>query len=211
MRRTREEALETRDRILDCAERLFVDKGVPETTLSDIATAAGVTRGAIYGHFANKTDVFSAVVARVKLPMDALFEAANHPDAADPIAVLRSALAACLREMAADPRTSRVFNILLTHHQSGEGDWLRARQSQSSLDARARIARAVRNAVAKQQLPTDLDIDRAAGLLKASLSGVMRDWLLDPGSLRLPHDAERIADALLDMLRFSPGLRKTAR
>ena len=39
------------------------------------------------------------MVARVKLPMDALFEAANDPQAADPLGALNAALVACLREL----------------------------------------------------------------------------------------------------------------
>jgi len=209
MRRTREEALETRDRILDCAELAFFAQGVAETSLLDIASAAGVTRGAIYGHFTNKTEVFNAVVARVKLPMDALFEAANHPAAADPIAMLRDALSACMRDMAADARTARVFSILLTH-RDGAADWLRESQRQSNLEGRERIADALRNAVRRKQLPADLEIARAAALLMAALVGVLHDWLIAPGALSLPDEAERIADALLDMLRLSPALRKKA-
>jgi len=208
MRRTREEALATRTRILDCAETVFVETGVERATLADIATAAGVTRGAIYGHFANKTEVYEAVVARVKQPMDALFVAANHPRAADPIATLHQAMSACLREMADDPRTARVFSILLAHNQDGPSGLWRQQAGKASTEARTLFAKALRNAVRRQQLPGDLDIPRAAALLKAALVGILRDWLLDPAGLALPKDSERICESLLDMVRFSAALRK---
>lgn len=211
MRRTREEALETRDRILDCAEQVFLDKGVAASTLADIAAAAAVTRGAIYGHFENKTDVFNALVARVKLPMDVLFEAASDPGSADPMQVLHSAISACLQEVATNPRTCRVFKILLTNRDTGPAEWLQERHSSIGAAARARLARGLRSAIRKGRLPADLDAERAASLLKATLGGTLRDWLLDPASFSLPKDAGRIADAMLDMLRFSPALRKTAR
>jgi TetR/AcrR family acrAB operon transcriptional repressor len=47
-RRTKEEAQATRTQLLDTAEVVFREKGVSRTTLTDIASAAGVTRGAIY-------------------------------------------------------------------------------------------------------------------------------------------------------------------
>ena len=47
VRRTKEEALATRDRLLDAAEHVFQRHGVSRTSLHDIAAAAGVTRGAI--------------------------------------------------------------------------------------------------------------------------------------------------------------------
>jgi len=43
VRRTKEEALETRNRILDAAEHVFYEKGVSRTSLADIAQTAGVT------------------------------------------------------------------------------------------------------------------------------------------------------------------------
>ena len=61
VRRTKEEAQETRNRILDAAERVFVERGVGRSSLNEIATAAGVTRGAIYWHFQDKADVFNAM------------------------------------------------------------------------------------------------------------------------------------------------------
>ena len=56
-RKTKEEAQETRQRILDAAERVFQMQGVSRTSLAHIADAAGVTRGAIYWHFRNKADL----------------------------------------------------------------------------------------------------------------------------------------------------------
>ena len=48
VRRTKEDALATRNRILDTAECVFERRGVSRTSLNEIALAAGVTRGAIY-------------------------------------------------------------------------------------------------------------------------------------------------------------------
>jgi TetR/AcrR family acrAB operon transcriptional repressor len=48
MRRTKAEAEETRSSIIRAAERVFYAKGVSNTTMEDVANAAGVTRGAVY-------------------------------------------------------------------------------------------------------------------------------------------------------------------
>ena len=68
-RRTKAEALETREQIIDAAERVFHKKGVSRSSLSDIAEEAGVTRGAIYWHFKNKHDIFVAMTERHRLPL----------------------------------------------------------------------------------------------------------------------------------------------
>ena len=55
---TRAESKErTRQRLLAEAQRLFRERGYAATSLEQIADAAEVTKGAIYGHFASKEDL----------------------------------------------------------------------------------------------------------------------------------------------------------
>ncbi len=61
MRRTQEDAEQTRLDLLEAAERVFGKQGFAATKLSDIAKAANVTRGAIYHHFGNKMELFIAL------------------------------------------------------------------------------------------------------------------------------------------------------
>jgi len=61
MKRTKAEADVTRQQLLESALRVFSEKGYAATRLSDIAVAAGVTRGAIYHHFGNKKELFIAL------------------------------------------------------------------------------------------------------------------------------------------------------
>ena len=91
VRRTKEQALATRDRILDAAERLFQQRGVSRTSLHELALAAGVTRGAVYWHFNDKADVFNAMMARVCLPLEESCNACEIALAADPLATMRGA------------------------------------------------------------------------------------------------------------------------
>lgn len=56
-RKTREESLNTKNRILDAAELVLLEKGVGQTAMADIAEAAGMSRGAVYGHFNGKIEV----------------------------------------------------------------------------------------------------------------------------------------------------------
>jgi AcrR family transcriptional regulator len=48
---------DTRDRIEQAALRLFVQKGVTDTTVRDIAQALGLSEGALYRHFESKDDL----------------------------------------------------------------------------------------------------------------------------------------------------------
>lgn len=58
MRRTKEAAQQTRQEIMLNALALFEHQGYAATSMTDIAKASGVTRGAIYWYFADKTDIF---------------------------------------------------------------------------------------------------------------------------------------------------------
>jgi len=58
MRRTKEEAAQTRQELLDAALTVFSQEGYEAARLQDIAQAAAVTRGAIYHHFGNKAGLF---------------------------------------------------------------------------------------------------------------------------------------------------------
>ena len=96
-RKTKQQALETRQHILDVAIRLFSQQGVSATSLAQIAQAAGVTRGAIYWHFKNKSDLFSEIWELSESSISDLESEyrAKFPD--DPLSVLREILVYILK------------------------------------------------------------------------------------------------------------------
>lgn len=53
----RQQAIETKARIYDCASQLFREKGYDGTSIIDIATAAGLSVGGFYHHFKNKEEI----------------------------------------------------------------------------------------------------------------------------------------------------------
>ena len=77
-RRTKENAIATRSSLIDAAEQVFCEKGVSRASLSDIAQAAGATRGAIYWHFKDKLDLFGAMMDRVTLPLEQGLKGVNR-------------------------------------------------------------------------------------------------------------------------------------
>jgi AcrR family transcriptional regulator len=56
----------TRAALLAAARRLFAERGYEDVPADEIAAAAGVTRGALYHHFADKRDLFEAVFEEVE-------------------------------------------------------------------------------------------------------------------------------------------------
>lgn len=69
VRKTKEDAEITRQRIINAAREVFLNKGVSRTSLEHVASHAGVTRGAVYWHFKNKSELFHAMREQIFLPL----------------------------------------------------------------------------------------------------------------------------------------------
>ncbi len=208
-RRTKEEAQATRVQILDAAEQVFQAQGVSRASLAEVAKAAGVSRGAIYWHFENKIDLFQAMLERLHLPLEELARASEDEDEPDPLGCMRDLLIMALTRLANEPQTRRTHDILRYKCEyTGELLGLRERMQALSIECDQRIAKALGNAVSKGQLPADLDCQRAAICLHAYIEGLEANWLLVP-NYDLTTQAPALVEALLDMLRTSPALRRS--
>jgi len=198
VRRTKEDAEATRHQILDAAETVFTEKGVARTSLADIATAAGVTRGAIYWHFKNKADLFHAMLERVKMPMDEMIGQLSVEQLANPLAFLRSGTLSVLDRVATDVQTRRVFDIVI--HKCELVDEMavaRERHLESRAGCLSQIEEGVCAAIAQGALPKTLDPHSAAIGLHALIDGLISNWVLHPDSFSLSREAGKIIDIYL--------------
>ena len=59
---------QTRERLISEAQRLFRERGYTATSLEQIAEAADVTKGAIYGHFSSKEDLLLSAIEAAPTP-----------------------------------------------------------------------------------------------------------------------------------------------
>ena len=200
-RKTKQAAQATHDLILDAAERVFERRGVSRTTLAEIAAEAGLTRGAIYWHFDDKSALFNAMVQRVTLPMERHLSdmAARGPaGAGDAMAPLRESLLDLMRRLADEPQVRRVFEIV-THKVEyvDESDALRRRHVDARARAVAEFERVLRQAAAARLLVPRLPLRRAAVGLHALVDGLIRNWMLDPSSFDLPATSRQAIDTYL--------------
>lgn len=209
VRRTKEEAQQTRSQILEAAEKAFYERGISRTTLAEIAGIAGVTRGAIYWHFQDKAGLIQAMLDSLHEPLDELARAGASPDEADPLGCMRQLLIVLLQRVALDPKTRRITEILFHRCElTDEMSDLRQQRQTDSVECNGRIDQSLRNAIQRKQLPATLDTARAAICLHAYIDGLLSQWLLVPESFSLQRDAELLVDSALDMLRESQALRR---
>lgn len=100
----------TRGALLAAARELFATKGFAATGREEIVEAAGVTRGALYHHFANKEDVFRSVFVELETEVGAKVAAAAGAAGDDPMAQFRDGARAFL-DAALDPAVQQVVLI----------------------------------------------------------------------------------------------------
>jgi TetR/AcrR family acrAB operon transcriptional repressor len=202
VRRTKEDALATRDSILDAAEQLFVKQGVSGTTLQHIATAAGVTRGAIYWHFVDKGGMFNAMMERVKMPLESAMQLLDQANATEPLEVLREYMMCVFRVTVEDPKARRVFEIAtLKMEYLDELSAVRERRKQNQLVWMARTESRIREGIANGQVKAAVDPLAVALGLWAIMDGLIRAWLLDQQAFDLVTLGAQIVDTHLESLR----------
>jgi len=206
-RRRKEEAQETREKILDAAIEVFHKSGVSRPSLSEIAKLAGVTRGAVYGHFENKADLFSALTDRIDLPDESLCQA-NLDNVCDPVGEIRKRWTALYRGVATNQQWQLIFEVLLLRCELvPESGGIYQRCAEGHREGTNRLRKLVEAAVRLGQLPENLDIQAAVPILHSSLFGLLHDWLMNPADYDLATVGERQVDAIIEMLRTSPALR----
>ncbi|MGP3590166.1 multidrug efflux transporter transcriptional repressor AcrR [Vagococcus sp. WN89Y] len=208
-RKTKQQALETRQHILDVAMRLFSLQGVSSTSLAEIAQAAGVTRGAIYWHFKNKSDLFSEIWLLSESSIGDLEIEYRAKFPGDPLSVLREILVYVLEATVVEERRRLMMEII--YHKCefvGEIAVVQEAQRNLCLESYDRIENTLAECIAANQLPANLLTRRVAVLMRAYISGVMENWLFAPQSFDLKKEARDYVEILLEMCKLCPTLRE---
>lgn len=205
VRKTKEDALATRELILNTAEALFAQGGVSQTSLNDIAREAGLTRGAIYWHFKNKADLFDAMLKRVILPMDEVLDAQGSDLAADPAGYIETMIMNGVQGLAENPRTQRVLDILM-HKTELVDDMLPIRDwhMEAREQCLSKLKAAFEHAQAAGRLAKGVSPTQAAIALHALVDGLFTNWVLKPADFDLAQQTRKAIALFLSAL-ITPG------
>lgn len=119
VRKTKEDAAITRQRIIHAAREVFLLKGVGRTSLEQIATHAEVTRGAVYWHFKNKAELFYAMREQVFLPLidrmdDTLLSEQSLTTDSDPLSRIEKSLLDTIKQLDQDLATRQTFEVMMS-------------------------------------------------------------------------------------------------
>jgi len=200
MRRTKEQAEQTRTSILASAELLFLEKGVAHTSLEHIAKHAGVTRGAVYWHFQNKAHLFHDMLSQVRLPPEQLTSRLQE-DKGNGLQALHALCVEGIAGIALDEQKRRIFTILL--HRCEFTEELREAEERHEVFVNQFIALCegiFAQPATVKRLRAGITPRLAARTLHALIVGMLSDWLRDDKLFDPVQDAPVMIDGLFNGL-----------
>lgn len=190
---------DTKTRILEAAARVFAEQGYAGTTLDDVAADAGMTKGAVYWHFAGKSDLYLALCEK---SMDQQLqgfpkEAESMLGGSDPQGALGAWLSAQLAACAGDrDKPMLFFEFIASSRDPAIRDQLR----RTFAGIYEQTGAAIREIQDRGLLAKDVDPAALAVLFNAMVNGLVMSWLIDPDSVPLNQFAPDLSRILWDGL-----------
>ena len=206
-RKKKEEAQQTRQQLIEAAIEQFATRGVASTTLTDIADAAKVTRGAIYWHFTSKAEIFNAIWEQ-QLPLrDMIRDRLSLSENDDPLLMLREQFITPLQYIAHEPRQCALLQILYHkcefHSEMISEYEIRKRIGFNYDSLRITLEKCISQGIVAAQMNVELTMI----VLHGFFSGIIKNWLMNTDSFNLYQQAPALVDSILatlPVLRVSP-------
>ena len=204
VRKTKEDAEHTRQRIIDAARTVFLTRGVSRSTLEHIATEAEVTRGAVYWHFKNKTDIFYALRDRAFLPLiDRMYDTlAIQTENLDPLTQIENSLCNTINELNENTEMRQIYEIMMIKCEYVDEF---ATVLQQILNNCSDITEKIQSAYERartQQLLFTTQSPRALALdTHLFFSGLLHMWVKDADGTRFRHQAIELIKSHINLRR----------
>lgn len=196
VRRTAEEAAQTRRALLEAALEVFAERGYAAATLSGIAARAGLTRGAVYHHFTDKAELYLATIAENWGAAAAPVWAHLEDTDAGPQERIRRFLVAFFTAF------EKNFALRTTFAMSMQGSELPELQvgledKRRVMDAWAEQLTVLLRAAGVDRHGELVPPESGAIAIIAAVNGVATTWLACPDLFSPAHQAEALAQAVL--------------
>lgn len=204
-RKTKIEAQKTRQLLIEAAIEQFAARGVANTTLTDIADAASLTRGAVYWHFSSKAEIFNAIWQEQCPLREIVRGQLSQMTENDPLSVLRELFVTALQYIARDYRQRTLLQILYHKCEFEQG-------MISEYEIRERIGfnyenvrQILQKGVAAGHISTQINIDTTLIVFHGFFCGLIKNWLMSPERLDLYQQAPELVDNILSTLPAAPA------
>lgn len=205
-RRTKQEADETREALLDAAELVFLERGVARASLDEVARAAGCTRGAVHWHFGDKLGLFLALDERLLLYQDEASQMLDCEGESLSLTQMFRWIGDAMQRLEEDPHRRRLLTVMLQRCEYVQemAPALERRQA-ADVNMRTLLLRFFERAAARGELSPNWAPDQAARFLHALVTGFVMDWLHSNGESGLASHVREGLGLFLDCLRGTPA------
>ncbi len=204
MRRTREQAEETRQQVLAAALAVFSRKGYSATTLDGIAAEAGLTRGAVYWHFKGKADLYLSLLEERSRAAQALWQGGMEGGAA-PLETLRQLLVRSVELLEEDSDYRSVLEMSWTKSEAvAELEEPFRHKVRGIIAHVGAMESLIERAIKTHEVRPDVKPRVAARAAYALMGGLITMYLLSPELL----SPKREAPAIIDMFIQSIAVKR---
>lgn len=180
-RKTKEEAQKTKKAILDAAVAIFVEKGVANASLEEIAQAAGVSRGAVYWHFQNKMEIFDALHQRLYCPVAEMILQDLEKDYPRPLEQLEELCTRFLLDLETNLQQRQALTLFLIKcDYSGELAANLERHEARKAENLRLLSQYFEKARKKGFLPPDADPETLTLSISCYMKGIIVEYLNNP-------------------------------
>jgi TetR/AcrR family transcriptional regulator, acrAB operon repressor len=210
-RRSKDEAEETREHIVEAAIKLFLKDGVSKTTLEKIAAEAGYTRGAVYHHFDNKAKLLADLMNRAHTPAQEMFDSMKLQESRDPLETLKEEMGKALNHLLTDKTSRDIHTIFIFNCEFVErGNPVYEPECKYAEAARSKVREYLEKARSLGQLRPNLDLDQVAVMIMSYGFGIISMSLRNPWHESMNMDYSEALDIFFRGLRVEAACQNAA-
>ncbi|MCP4755518.1 MAG: TetR family transcriptional regulator [Proteobacteria bacterium] len=200
MKRTKEEAEETRRTIFKAALKVFSQRGYSGTRLEDVAAEAEVTRGAIYWHFKNKSHLYSSLLCEGYFGYGQRIQRILETDKS-PLSKIRGLLKETLVSLGEDEEYRAVQELLFFKTEMLQNqDHAIKEIVKHNQKLKRDISHLVEKGIEIGEIDPETDSDLASLALISYLNGIEFTWMSTPRSFSVTDKADDLIEFMLQTI-----------
>lgn len=198
MKKTKEEAALTCRAVLDAALKIFSIKGYSGTSLEAVAKEAGITRGAIYWHFNDKFQLFTAVIRmsyeKAKVRVERVLQSSHTP-----LEKIRQLIRQFFLTVAED-REFRVIEevMLFKNEKKKELKQFYVEHMSKVKEMQDILKQLVEEGIAAGDFDEGIPTDTLVVALLSYVTGIKSAWVSDGTSFSIIDNAQYLADIFIN-------------
>lgn len=187
---------ETKKRIVDCARKLFVEKGYNNVTVDEIINEANSSKGGFYTHFKTKEDLIYSMVPMVDEAYSNFSKMnKNYENTVENISALIGYVFSAMENEIGLEFMSVIYSSQIKDLNTVR--FLTSPEREYNNLLKSLIDEAKEN----KEICSDLSSEEIAMILTTCIRGVIYDWCLRKGSFQLADYGMKLISMILNQMK----------